>query len=125
MNGRPALAFLESHLFRTGKNYFAGGIFYLEKPSDEISIHACANPTRGGGVCGPDDPEAQTREQKLAFREIALISGDMETYAREIRRVFPKYGIPCFIDETKRVLLKSVPGIYEGGAGNADPRLQL
>lgn len=26
-NGRPALAFLESHLFRTGKNYFAGGSF--------------------------------------------------------------------------------------------------
>ena len=29
----------------------------------------------------------------------------METYAREIRRVFPKCRIPCFIDETKRVLL--------------------
>ena len=103
-NGRPALAFLESHLFRTGKNYFAGGIFYLEKPSDEISIHACANPREEAEFAARTILKL-TREQKLAFREIALISGDMETYAREIRRVFPKYGIPCFIDETKRVLL--------------------
>ena len=103
-NGRPALAFLESHLFRTGKNYFAGGIFYLEKPSDEISIHACANPREEAEFAARTILKL-TLEQKLAFREIALISGDMETYAREIRRVFPKYGIPCFIDEKHSILM--------------------
>ena len=103
-NGRPALAFLESHLFRTGKNYFAGGIFYLEKPSDEISIHACANPREEAEFAARTILKL-TREQKLAFREIALISGDMETYAREIRLVFPKYGIPCFIDEKHSILM--------------------
>ena len=102
--GRPALAFLESHLFRTGKSFFAGGSSYPEDPSEEISIHACADPREEAEFAARTILSLR-QEKGLAFREIALISGDMETYAREIRRIFPKYGIPCFIDETKRVLL--------------------
>ena len=102
--GRPALAFLESHLFRAGKSFFAGGTSYPEDPSGEISIHACADPREEAEFAARTILSLR-QEKGLAFREIALISGDMETYAREIRRIFPKYGIPCFIDETKRVLL--------------------
>ena len=102
----PALAFLESHLFRTGKNCFAGGIFYLEKPSDQISIHACANPREEAEFAARTHPEADPGAE-------ACFPGDRPHQRRHgdlrpgrSRRVFPKYGIPAsFIDETRRVLL--------------------
>ena len=87
-----------------GKSFFAGGSSYPEDPSEEISIHACADPREEAEFAARTILSLR-QEKGLAFREIALISGDMETYAREIRRIFPESGIACFIDETKRVLL--------------------
>lgn len=36
--------------------------------------------------------------------EIAVITGDLETYSREILRQFEKNQIPCFIDYKKNIL---------------------
>lgn len=131
--GRPMLAYLEGHLFRTGMAYWGRGAVYKAaqaavKSKEEISIHAASNPKEESSIYAALDLKKEisihaasnpreeihfaarkimelTRSGACSYGEIALISGDMETYAREARRVFPKYGIPCFIDETRRVLL--------------------
>ena len=40
----------------------------------------------------------------IRYREIAVITGDLETYSREILRQFEKNQIPCFIDYKKNIL---------------------
>ncbi|MFQ9152679.1 MAG: hypothetical protein ACLR6B_15545 [Blautia sp.] len=69
--GRPALAFLESHLFRTRKSYLPGGSSYPEDPSEEISIHACADPREEAEFAARTILSLR-QEAGLAFREIAL-----------------------------------------------------
>ncbi|MDO5423690.1 MAG: helicase-exonuclease AddAB subunit AddB [Eubacteriales bacterium] len=98
--GAPALHFLEQHLYRSGK-YGRGA--YPGIP-EEISLHTAANPAKEAEFT------ARTiwrliREEGWHYGEIAVITGDLEAYANPVRRVFGQYGIPVFIDETRKVLL--------------------
>lgn len=99
---RPGLAYLERRLFRSGEAYRGEGPF--TGTQEEISIHTAVNPREEIHFAAREILRL-IREGSCTWGEIGLISGDMETYAREVRRVFPKYGIPFFIDETRRVLL--------------------
>lgn len=92
----PSLAHLEQNLFRR-RNAFR------EEPK-EISLHVLSNPKEEVHFAARTILQL-TREQKWHYGEIALITGDMETYSREVRRIFPEYGIPFFIDETRKMLL--------------------
>jgi ATP-dependent helicase/nuclease subunit B len=47
----------------------------------------------------------QIRKHKYAFRDIALIVGDLESYAPSIEVIFEEMGIPCFLDQTKGIVL--------------------
>ena len=44
-------------------------------------------------------------EENWHYGDIAVITGDLGQYANPARRIFGRYGIPCFIDETRKVLL--------------------
>lgn len=44
------------------------------------------------------------REKGYRFRDIAVITGDLETYGWEAVRAFEKAGIPCFLDSRRTVL---------------------
>ncbi len=100
--GKPGLSHLEKYLFRSRKAYGRNCIFPYEP--EELSIHGVKNPNEEIHFAARTILKL-TREGECTYGDIALISGDMETYAREVRRVFPQYGIPCFIDETRKVLL--------------------
>ena len=99
---QPALAYLERNLFRGGRTYHREKPY--EKDQQEISIHLAANPREEVRFAAEKILEL-VRGKHCTYGEIGLISGDMETYAREVRRLFPQYGIPFFVDETRRVLL--------------------
>lgn len=101
-SGKPGLSHLEKYLFRSRGRYDGNGIF--STVPEEISIYGVKNPTEEVHFAARRILEL-TRGENVSYGEIALISGDMETYAREVRRVFGQYGIPCFIDETRKVLL--------------------
>ena len=45
------------------------------------------------------------RENGLRYRDIAIITGDLSSYNNYVRKIFPQYHIPAFIDETRRILL--------------------
>lgn len=45
-----------------------------------------------------------SREKGWRYNEMAVISGDMDSYSSVIKRVFTEYGIPYFLDEKKPVI---------------------
>lgn len=44
------------------------------------------------------------REDGLRYRDIAVIAGSPDTYGTHVRRVFSKWEIPYFVDETRSIL---------------------
>lgn len=45
-----------------------------------------------------------SREKGWRFREMTVVSGDLSVYGSIIKRIFPEFGIPYFIDEKKPVI---------------------
>lgn len=45
------------------------------------------------------------RKEKIAYRDIVLLSGDLEGYAPYIEAEFGRLNIPCFIDRTRGISL--------------------
>jgi ATP-dependent helicase/nuclease subunit B len=93
----PALAHLEKHLFRYPLQPYAAeasNIVITESPSLLAEAReACLK------------IKELTSEQGLAFREIAIITGDMKNYAPYLEREAMKYAIPLYLDQTRGILL--------------------
>ncbi|MDO4621905.1 MAG: helicase-exonuclease AddAB subunit AddB [Eubacteriales bacterium] len=95
-SGSPALAFLEQNLFRYKTNTY-------ETLPEEIRITEAASPAeelRGAAqeIC------RLVREKKYHYRDIAIVTGDMDTYGEEAEKVLTACGIPVFLDRKKPVL---------------------
>ena len=91
----PALTHLEAHVFRSPGKRSADfrGILLQSRENPAEEVRAAARMIR-----------KRIRQDGLRFRDIALISGDLPLYGDLVRRIFPEYDIPFFIDE-KRTLL--------------------
>ncbi len=93
----PELAFLEQNLFRFGReqyeNKMAGGIRLCQaaNPSEEIAgvVHQIWKLIKDEGMC---------------YRDIAVVTGDLDGYGREISHQFEQNGIPFFLDDKKNIL---------------------
>lgn len=91
-----ALSALEQNLFRPHRRPF-------EEKQEQISVHLLRN---------PEEEVAWTalkirrliREQGFHYRDFAVITGNMEAYGYCLERIFPEYGIPCFLDYKRSVL---------------------
>lgn len=91
-----ALSSLEKNLFRYPyKSY--------DKKQDNISIHLARNPN--------DEVEFITREilklvreKNYRYKDIAVVTGDIECYSNIIDRIFDKNNIPCFTDNKRSIL---------------------
>lgn len=93
----PALHFLEQNLLRyRGKHY--------EKEQNAVSVHVSRNPSEEVHFAARTI-RALAKTEGWRYRDIAVITGDMATYGSYVRRVFECYDIPCFMDETRRILL--------------------
>ena len=92
-----ALAHLEQNLFRRTYQTFRG-------ESDELSMHVSATPA------GEVHFAARTicrlvREQGFRYHDIAVITGNMSAYDNYVKKIFPMYEVPAFLDETRHILL--------------------
>ena len=93
----PALQFLEQHIFRYRKAVY-------QEEQNEISIFEAASPLE-------EMREAARRMAELVrtcgyrYGEIAVITGNLEEYARLASQVFEEADIPYFIDEKHSVLM--------------------
>ena len=95
--GNPALMALEQNLFRY--TYTT----YKEK-QDSIHIFEATTPREEVRQTGLLILQ-KIRNDHLAYRDIAVISGDFESYAPFVEMEFAEMGIPCFMDRTNSIIL--------------------
>ena len=95
---RPELAWLEQNLFRYGTE-----TAYTGESTDSIVFFQASNPS---GEVSHIVHEIQrlVQEGKARYREIAVITGDLPGYGKEITHQFTQNQIPHFMDDKKNVL---------------------
>lgn len=92
-----SLAHLEENLFRYPMAVYTG-------EQESISIFAASNPQEEIRQAGRKIRRL-LREGDYYYRDIAVIAGDLETYASHVEEQFEKFGIPCYIDRTRGIEL--------------------
>ncbi len=90
------LTFLEAHLFRSRGKRFAGA-------QSDICLYSAANP-REEAKAAARLIRKKVREEGLRWRETAVITGDLGTYADFVRESFRTLDIPVFIDQKRGIL---------------------
>ncbi len=91
-----ALRHLEQNLFRSRQTPYEGD-------SDEISLHALSSPVQEVHFAARTISQL-VRKGPYRYRDIAVIAGDLSAYGNYVKRIFPMYGIPAFVDETHGLL---------------------
>ncbi len=97
----PELAHLERSLFRYPAEAYTGSaenirLFEASTPQEEIRqtcimIRRLLMDSERGGV-------------PMYYRDIAVVTGDMETYGNAMEEEFAKFGIPIYLDRTRGIL---------------------
>ncbi|MBQ7781014.1 MAG: helicase-exonuclease AddAB subunit AddB [Lachnospiraceae bacterium] len=93
-----ALAHLESTLFRYPVKAFA------EEAQEAVHLFAATTiqeEVRQTGIL----IQKLVREQGYQYRDIAVVSGDLEGYGEQIQTEFDMLQIPCFLDRTRGIVL--------------------
>lgn len=95
--GNAELAFLERRLFRRGRGSFEG------EPGGSLELYQAVNPS--GEVAHVVHKIQQfVKEEGLRYRDMAVVTGDLNGYGKEIAHQFAQGGIPVFLDDKKNVL---------------------
>ncbi|MDR2043287.1 MAG: exodeoxyribonuclease V subunit gamma [Clostridium sp.] len=107
----PALAALERQIFRYQVKAFA-------QKQDSVRLFEATSPQEEVHQAGLLLLE-QIRERGISYRDIAVITGDLEAYAPYVETEFAQLGLPYFLDRTKGIVLnpmtesmKSALGLY-------------
>lgn len=93
----PALDYLENNLFRYSFQPFTG-------QQEEIRLFETVTPRDEVHQAGLAIREL-IREKGMAYRDIAVISGNLEEYAPYVETEFEQMRIPCFLDRTRGIIL--------------------
>lgn len=106
LKDNPALASLERNLFRSRRQVY-------EKEQEAVSIHLCKNPLE------EVDFAARTIRRLVAqegfrYRDIAIVTGELEGYGEYAQRIFPRYGIPFFSDYKRNALVNPAIACIRG-----------
>lgn len=95
-HGEKALDFMEQNLYRyTGRSY--------HEEQEQIYISQSMNPSEE--VLNVVRQIHSLVRQGLRYRDIAVITGDMAGYSKEMIHQFQQEGIPYFLDDKKSILL--------------------
>jgi len=107
----PELAHLES-------NYFRYPSLPYQQVTQNISVFTAGNPYKEV-ECAAREIMRLTRDKGLRFRDIVLLTRDVDTYSLHISSIFPQYDIASFIDDTISTLcypltqfILSIPEIF-------------
>ncbi len=94
--GKADLNFLEKHLFRFGRSVYEPEpehIRAFEADSPSVEMEEVARRI-----------SRLVREEGYRYRDIAVVTGDLDSYGWETVRAFQKAEIPCFLDSRRSVL---------------------
>lgn len=99
--GNPELAHLEHNLFRYPAAPYekeAEHIHLLEASTPREELHQTCIAIRRLMQ------EADRQGEILCYRDIAVVTGNMEVYGRDAAEEFMKFGIPIYLDQTRGIL---------------------
>lgn len=97
----PELAHLERSLFRYPFMPYegeAGHIHLMEASTPREELHQTCIAIRRLLQ------ESESRGEGLCYRDIAVVTGNMEVYGRDAAEEFMKFGIPIYLDQTRGIL---------------------
>lgn len=108
---RPYRARFSSEISHIEENIFRySGTKIYDKECENISVHIADNPRKEAKFVASKIAEmmiargnCNEEENNLRYRDIAVITGDMETYYRYLEEAFEEYNIPAFIDHKKSI----------------------
>lgn len=92
----PELGLLEANIFREKPAKGLSGI------NDRIKVYEAANPYEEVEYCVWQIGQL-IRKEELRYRDIAIITGDTDTYSRLFKDEFEKVRIPYFTDSNRSV----------------------
>lgn len=95
--GNAEMAHLERHLFRYPTPVYPEipkNIRILETGTPKEEIRQTASLIK-----------ELVRTEKYSYRDIAVVAGDLNAYAPHVDCEFEKFGIPCFVDRTRGIVL--------------------
>ncbi len=95
----PAMAFLESELFRYSAAAF-------EEAQEAVSLHEARNP-RAEAQYVAEEIRRLVRTKGYRYRDIAVIASDMNVYADALEKACAAFDIPVFMDYKKSILLNA------------------
>lgn len=98
-NGSPMLAYLEENIFRYPIIPYEDG-----KEREAVQVHSASDVKAELRIVCRKIHQLVT-ETDCAYRDIAVIAGDFETYKSEVEEEFTRYHIPFYLDETRGILL--------------------
>lgn len=109
-SGKRELCHLEQNLFRKKYSVYRYKEGSQKNPAAksqedaQLSFHTCINPAEevhfaARTIC------RLVRDENLRYRDIAVITGNMSAYGHYVKKIFPMYEIPAFLDETRHILL--------------------
>lgn len=106
---KEELAWLERMLFDYRKNTY-------EKEAGGIKVCEADNPVKECEYIGLEI-NRMIREEGFRYRDIAVITGDIEGYCHNMEQAFRYYGIPCFIDSKRQInnnpLIETIKSLLE------------
>lgn len=91
------LDFLERHLFRYRRAQYTGEM------DGRLELYQGSNPAGEIGYV-VHRIQKMVKEEGYRYREIAVITGDLAGYGKEIAHQFEQQDIPCFMDDKKTIL---------------------
>ena len=94
----PALGFLESAVFRHRRKVW-------DRETEELSLYAAHTPRAEAEAIGREI-QRLVRDEKFRYRDMAVVTGDLDTYGTLLEQVFARLKIPGFT-ERKRDVLKN------------------
>lgn len=103
----PELAFLEKEIFRGQKRVY-------DAPLNAIKMYVADSPREEiRNLCIQIRDLLKTN--KYAYRDIAIVTGDISRYAPYAEELFAKYDIPVFIDQTRKLILNPFTEYLKSG----------
>ncbi len=85
----------------------------------EISLHSASTPMQEVHFAARTISRL-VRERGYRYREIAIITGNLSSYDSYIKKLFPLYEIPAFLDETRHILLNPCLEFVRGALNAAE-----
>lgn len=108
----PELVFLERHLYRRRGHYACGP---TEKRG-QIRLCALSNP-KEELTFAVSEIHRMVRTEGFRYRDFAIVSGDLPTYATYAGEVFRRFSVPVFLDQKRSILFSPLTEMIRGVLG--------